>query len=303
MKIEVELANINRKHEKNRQRSTAREKQLLSLLLERGFEEPLQGILTKSGEIILLDGFKRLRCAMKLGISTAPFFSLGENEAVAILQILKTSNAKTLTMLEQASFVEELKSQHGLSTLEIANQLQRSKSWVLVRLNTKTELSESTAEAILSGKFPSYSYFYTLQPLMRISGIATKKDIDEFVKLTAGKNLSTREIELLSNAYFRGGDSNRDQIKNGNIGWYLQELKEKKQDELSAQPELSDKEKKVLRDLDIFQSSMVRLNIKLTSPTKLDNSSFFSQADLLVDGILCRIDKFTKTLKDFYDRP
>lgn len=297
LKIEVELANLNRKFEKNRQRSEAQEKQLLFSLMEKGFEEPLYGVQTKEGELILLDGFKRLRCALKLGIGVAPFFSLDENEAVAILRILKTSNAKTLTMLEQAAFVEELKTQHGISVAEIAKQLQRSKAWVLVRLKTHTEMSESTFEAILSGRFPFYSYFYTLHPFMRVTGVASKKDLDEFVSHTAGKGLSTRDIELLANAHFRGGDSMREQIKNGDIGWCLQELKERRRAESASQSGLTDIEKKVLRDLDMLQNCMGRLNLKFMTAKEMKNSSFHAQAEILVGGILSRIEKFVKTLR------
>lgn len=303
MKSEIELASVNRKHEKNRQKSSSREKQLSISIMEHGIEEPLLGVRTNSDEIILLDGFKRLRCALKLGIGFAPFRSLGENETVAILQILKISNAKTLTMMEQAAFVEELKAEHGLSVAEIATRLQRSKAWVNTRITARSEMSEATAKAILSGGFPFYSYFYTLHPYMRVAGVASKKDIDEFISFTAHHGLSTRDIDLLSNAYFRGGESIREQIKSGNLSWCLEELKTKRQASFASSSDLSDVEKKVLRDLDIFQGCMGRLSLKLPSLThgKL-NQSFQVQADLLVSGTLSRIENFTTTLRGFHDQ-
>jgi len=303
MKIEVELARVNRKYEGHRQKSESREKQLLLSILERGIEEPLHGVHCKSsGEAILLDGFKRLRCAIKIGTGSVPFLSINEDEATAILQMLRHSNAKSLTMLEQASFVEDLKSTHGLSVAEISTRLERSKAWVLVRLKTRSEMSETIVKAILSGSFPFYSYFYTLHPFMRITGVASKNEIDEFVSLTSGRGLSTRDIELLSNAYFRGGDVIKNQIKNGDIGWCLQKLKDQKL-AIAAEdaPSLSEVERKTLRDLDILRGCMARLSLKLAR-ADLKAPSFMAQSELLSDGILSRIEQFNIILRGFYDR-
>lgn len=305
MKTEVEITRLDRKHEKHRQKYESREKQLLLSIMERGIDEPLQGVIAESGQAILLDGFKRLRCAIKIGIGVVPFISVSEDEATAILLLLKNSNAKALTMLEQSAFVEELKSMHGLTVAEIATRLQRSKAWVLVRIKTRSEMSETTSTAILSGNFPFYSYFYTLHPFMRVTGVASKKEIDEFVTHTSGRGLSTRDIELLSNAYFRGSDSMRDQIKSGDLGWCLQELKDRRRLENVANSELSDVEKKILRDLDILQGCLGRLSLKLLRPEiagKMGQPGFLAQAELLAGGVLSRVEKFVEVLRDFYDR-
>lgn len=305
MKIEVETAKLNRKHEKHRQKSASREKALLVSLMERGIDEPLQGVLLPSGDAILLDGFKRLRSAIKLGMGMVPFVSVGEDEATAIFQILKHSNAKALTMLEQAAFVEELKSAHGLAVAEIAARLERSKAWVLVRLKTYSEMSEATSTAILSGKFPFYSYFYTLHPHMRVTGVASKKEVDEFVAHTSGRGLSTRDIELLSNAYFRGGDAMKNQIQNGDLGWCLQSLKDRKRQQDEGRADLSDVEKGILRDLEILQGCMGRVPLKLMRPEisrEKAEAGFLAQAELLAGGVLSRVEKFVEVLRGFYDR-
>ena len=305
MKTEIELARLNRKHEKHRQKFESREKQLLLSIMERGIDEPLRGVLAESGDAILLDGFKRLRCAIKLGMGVVPFLSISGDEVAAILQLLKHSNARALTMLEQAAFVEELKSIHGLTVAEIATSLERSKAWVLVRLKTRSEMSEATATAILSGNFPFYSYFYTLHPFMRVAGVASSKEIDEFVAHTAGRGLSTRDIDLLSNAYFRGGDSMKNQIKTGDLGWCLQELKERKQLETADNVELSEVEKKILRNLEILQSCLGRVPLLLTRPEIAGGNgkpAFRAQVELLAGGVLSRVERFVEVLRGFYDR-
>ncbi len=302
MKIEVEVAKVNRKHEEHRQRSASREKQLLLSIMERGIEEPLQGVLSSTGDAILLDGFKRFRCAVKIGMGSIPFVSVSDDEVAAILSLLKVSNTKALTMLEQSAFVEELKSVHGLSVAEIAKRLERSKAWVLVRIKARSEMSDATAKTILAGNFPFYSYFYTLHPFMRVTGVASKSEVDEFVSLTSGRGLSTRDIELLSNAYFRGGDSIKSQLKNGDVGWCLQKLKDQRQrDDAADVAALTEVEKKNLRDLEILQGCMARLYLKLSHPES-KNPSFLAQAELLAESILERIGRFSTVLRGFYDR-
>ena len=73
MKTEVEVNQLDRKHERHRQKSESREKQLLVSIMNQGIEEALSGVITNSGQIILLDGFKRLRSAIKIGLNAVPF--------------------------------------------------------------------------------------------------------------------------------------------------------------------------------------------------------------------------------------
>jgi hypothetical protein len=61
-------------------RNPSLEARLLASIAQRGIEEPLEGADTKEGSL-LLNGFRRCRCAPKLGIRMAPYASLGEDEA------------------------------------------------------------------------------------------------------------------------------------------------------------------------------------------------------------------------------
>lgn len=304
MRMEIEVTQIDRKHEGHRMKSEAVEKKLLAAIVSNGIEEPLSGVREGDGGAILLDGFKRLRVAIKVGIQIVPFIFLAEDEVTGIVQMIRVANAKQLSLLEQAAFVEDLKNVHGLSVAQISQRLQKSKAWVLVRLRTQAEMSPTTRSAILSGNFPFYSYFYTLHPFMRVSGIASKKDIDEFVSLTAAKGLSTRDIELLASAYFRGGNTIRAQLKNGDLSWCLEELKARNRESQGAD-DLSDVEKKILRDLEIVQGAMGRLVIKTSHPdveAGIKKPNFNSCASVLVEGVLSRNQKFVEVMRGFYDR-
>ena len=134
-------------------RNPAVEARLLASIAERGIEEALEGVDAAGGSI-LLNGFKRYRCALKLRIRMAHYASLGEDEAAAIVTLLRVSNDRSLTILEQARFIEELRQHNALSVADIAGQLARSKSWVSMRLGLMAEMSAVVREKLFRGEFP-----------------------------------------------------------------------------------------------------------------------------------------------------
>ncbi|MDI6782452.1 MAG: KorB domain-containing protein [bacterium] len=102
-----------------------------------------------------------------MNINIVPYTSLGSDEAMGIIQLLRISNAKSLTILEQASLIDELKKVHGMSAMEIAGQLERSKSWVSMRIGVLSQLSDCVRQKIFAGEFPLYAYMYTLRQFIR----------------------------------------------------------------------------------------------------------------------------------------
>ncbi len=295
MAEQVEISSFDLRYENFRMKSPGAEKALLMSIMEKGICDPLQGVDTKDGRI-LLDGFKRLRCARKLGIGIAPFVSIDNDEAFAIIKLIRISNEKSLSILEQARFVDELKGVHNMSTAEIAGLVERSKAWVSVRSGIVAEISDYILEQMFKGRFPVYSYMYTLRPFIRINGIQ-KKELDKFVKSVAGKNLSIRNIEILANGYFKGSDALREQIKNGHITWALGQLKQS----LVAPKGCSQLESAMLRDLEIVSKYMQRVTAK-TMHSKYEASAFFAQANLLTGGILRKSQSFLKAIRSFHDR-
>lgn len=133
MATEIEISSLDLRYEGYRMKNPALEGRLLASIVQRGIEEPLEGV-QGAGSLILLNGFKRYRCARQLQIRTVPFSSLGQEEVGAILNLLRVSNDKTLSILEQARFLSELKQTRRMSLGEIAESLCRSKAWVSMRL-------------------------------------------------------------------------------------------------------------------------------------------------------------------------
>lgn len=292
---QVEISSFDLRYEGYRLRSVGAEKALLLSICASGIREPLAGV-DKADQRILLDGFKRYRCAIKLNIGVVPYLSLADDEPAGIIELMRISNAKSLSILEQARLIDELINVHQMGNAEIAALLERSKAWVSVRSGIISQMSPKVMNQIFNGKFPVYSFMYTLRQFMRLNGVK-KAEIDEFVNAVAGKDLSTRDIDLLAHAFFKGSDEFREQIKNGNLSWGLRRLKQ------SYQPgaECTERERQVLKALEITQKYMRRL-ILICNDTRLKTNTFYAQANLLSGGILRQLDTFTQTIRQFYDR-
>ena len=292
---QVEITSLDLRYQDCRMRCPGAEKALLLSILEKGICDPLQGVDTKPCRI-LLDGFKRYRCAKKLGLGIVPYRSLSSDEVTGIIELIRMSNATSLGILEQAKLVDELKSVHHMSVSEIARLVDKSKGWVGMRLGIIGQMSPLVMGKIFDGKFPVYAYMYTLRRFIRMNAV-NKKEIDEFVASVAGKKLSIRDIELLAHGYFKGSDELRKQIKSGDILWALSRLKQTS----SNAGDCTELERQMLRELEITQKYMQRVTCK-SQDKRFTTSGFFAQANLLSGGILRQLDPFAQAIRQFYDR-
>jgi hypothetical protein len=295
MRESVELSSLDLRYEGHRLRDDAREARLLASIAERGIEEPLCGVDTSEARL-LLDGFKRCRSARKLGIACVPYLSLGEEEATGILGLMRVSTDKGLSILEQARFVVDLVSIHGMSVAEVAQRLSRSKGWVSMRRSLLEEMSPVIRPVLFRGALPVYSYLYTLRPFMRMNEVGPKP-VERFVEAVAGQRLSVRDIELLAHAYFRGPASLREAIEGGKLGWSLEQMKNVPQDREGC----NEFERGLLRDLQLVRKSMQRLMARCHDP-RLSGRAFFAQANLLTTGLLSTLTPFCERMKEFHDR-
>ena len=295
---EAEIHTISKKYESFRLRDKNREKYLLQSILEHGVREPLQCVQKDGPKYILLDGFKRLRCSYKLNIRMVPIVLLGGDEVSSILHLIRLSTQNTLSILEQASFVDELHRRYGLTVTDIADRLERSKAWVSVRLGIIGEMSQLVRKEVFSGRFPVRSYMYTLRQFTRVNSIPGK-EIDRFVSCVAAKGLSTRDIERLAYGYFRGGERLKRQIEEGNLEWTLRQM-QRSESACQAEEGLSEAEWAVIRDLELAQKYMSRIRYGL-SKEELSSKAFHARVLLLIEGLFDTVDKFQAQLRRFYD--
>lgn len=291
----VERSSLDLRYESYRLRNGAAEARLLASIAERDIEQPLRGVDTPQGRL-LLDGFKRYRCATKLGIECLPYASLGQEEALGIVSLMRVARHKTLSILEQARFVVELLTMHGMSIADVAEALSRSKAWVSMRRGLLKEMSQAVQDVLFRGGIPVYSYMVTLRPFMRINGVG-QDEIDQFVQVIAGQRLSVREIELLAHGYFRGPASLRQAIDQGNWKWSLEQMQT-----VPGDPEgCNDFERALLRDLERLLKLMQGLMTRCDD-SRLQTRDFHAQANLLTASLLSRRESFFKKMEEFYDR-
>jgi hypothetical protein len=286
----AETGEIDTHFEGCRLKDRKKEELLLASILEQGVKEPLQCIEKPGGEFILLDGFKRLRCAKKLGIEVVPVASLGEDAACGILQLIRSSASPGLTVFEQAALVDELNRSYEMGVREIARQLDKSAGWVAMRLGLIERMSPAVKKERLSGKFPVRSYMYTLRVFTRVN---TAKDVNAFVKAVSGKGLSIREIDMLAGGYFKGNAELKEQILEGNIDWTLRQLGQKEP------APFDDTQDKALKDLKLAEGCIRRIPYKL-GDGQLKTEAFFEAAAPVILTILKKLTFFRETLEEFH---
>jgi len=291
----VERSSLDTRYESHRMRDADREARLLASIAQRGIEEPLSGVDTSDGRL-LLNGFKRYRCAQKLGLELVPYLSLGDQEAAGIVNLMRVSQDKDLSILEQAKFVVDLLSVHEMSVADVAESVSRSKAWVSMRRSLLAELSDGIERILFRGAFPVYSYMYTLRQFMRMNSVS-RDEIERFMTAVAGKRLSLREIELLAHGYFRGPAALREAIDGGKWRWSLDQMQRVPHDSEGC----SEFEQGLLKDLQSLQKSMQRVMTKCDDQ-RLKSRAFHAQANLLTGGLLSQFPPFLERMKEFYDR-
>lgn len=309
MTAEIEICVLDLRYESCRMKDPRLEGRLLSSIAERGIERPLEGVaVEEGGHGVLLNGFKRYRCARKLGKATVPYTSVGSDAATGILNLLRPSNTKALNILEEARFIDELAKGSGMSVAGIAAELSRSKAWVSMRLGLIAQMSPAVSRELFAGRFPVYAYMYALRPFMRMNGVESREsrksreEIDSFVRAVSGKKLSVREIEQLAHGFFRGPESFRREILAGNLALSLEEVREAAA-EVAADPEVcSEFERVLLGDLEQTGKYMQRVMGKSRHDSQLKSRAFFAQCHLLSAGILSLSNAFIQSIRDLHDR-
>jgi hypothetical protein len=292
----VDLSELDLRYENCRMKQPKKEERLLLSILKKGIREPLRGV-ESNGTPCLLDGFKRLRSAKKLGIAVVPYQSLGNDEATGIIELMRESLSQGLPVIEQVKLVEALKSDHGWSVRDSADYLGKSSAWVSIRVTMNRQLPEKAAGHILAGRFPPRAYLYTILPFTRVNRIKTEQ-VEQFIDLMAGQDLSTREIDQLAKTYFQGKPEIKKQIEKGNLKWVLECLNQKPR---PANPDSDPLEQNILHNLHrVFTGISTLLQ---QSRSKIPKSgSFLAQANLMVQEIENTITPFLTTIRRFNDR-
>ncbi len=108
---------------------------------------------------------------------------------------------------------------------------------------------------------------------------------------------SVREIDGLAHGFFRGPDSFRQEILQGNLKLALQLM-----DQMPPDPEgCSEFERIFIQDLESLQKGVLRILSK-SQDQRLQSRAFMAQVNLLSAAILSRNTAFLNNLRILYDR-
>ena len=249
----IEKNQIDLRYQSFRLPDKRQENKLLNDISQTGIQHPLKGVM-KENIFILMDGFKRYRVSMKLKIDILPISILASDEAEGMVKLIKAPDTRPLHFLEEVKLVTELYCVHKLSIREIAKKLNRSLGWVSSRRGLYDHFSNKTWNLIFTEKLPVSTLVDTFRMFRRLNK-ASKKKIDEFADIVAGKGLSFRSIEKLAHAWFSGNEDLKKQIKEGDLNWVVEKLED---------TGLSGNEKELVKDLVIIKKYIERLTIKVT---------------------------------------
>jgi ParB/RepB/Spo0J family partition protein len=295
--MEVEITSIDMRFEHTRFKDAASERKLAASIMERDILEPLQVIVNEpEHRYILLDGFKRYRCAKKLEKGIVPVEQISDDIVTGILVLLRRNNSRGLTTMEQAALIDELHNRYGLRVQEIAMRLEHSCAWVSVRLNMINEMSDLIRQKIMDGALPARAYMYGIRSFTRVKRVSGER-VDDFVKAVSGKGLSTRELFFLARAYFTGGTAIERVILEGDVHRALKLVME----DTDPVPTLDTDQQEFIKDLRSAAISMRRVTANADTINTVPASGLV-QVNLWSNTILANLNDFTKTIKDIYDR-
>jgi ParB/RepB/Spo0J family partition protein len=294
---QLETNAIDLRLEHTRCKNPQTERRLLASIMERDIEEPLTvAPCDIAHTFVLLDGFKRYRCAKKLGKATIPAQIIATDVPCAIFHLIRRQESHSLSTLEQAALIQELNQCYSLSIYDIAVQLNRSPSWVSMRIGMLEEMSPLVRDKIVSGAFAARAYMYGIRGFTRVNKTPQER-IDALVTALSGKGLSTRELILLSRAYLTGGKAVEGLITEGSVRRALQILTTAPPD--SGDPPLDAPQQDfivalstILTNIDRVKATTIHIR-KVPVPCR-------ERINNLSGAIVQKLDEFSTVIKDLY---
>lgn len=294
----LELTMIDTRLEHTRCRNAAVEKRLLASIMERDILEPVEVAGTgNESSYVLVDGFKRYRCAKKLSKHIIPAYCIATDIAGGVVSFLRRSSRGGVSALEEAALIEELYKRYGMTIYDIAHHTGRSPAWVSMRLNMLEGLSDLVRRKILTGAFPARAYMYGVKGFTRVNTIPQQR-VDDFVRATSSKGFSTRELFVLCRAFFTGGPGIERLVLEGDVHKALRIIKEGI--DAHAIPGIQTEQQVVLQDLESVFTAMKRTIAHRESLSI--NPEVNLHCNYITRMILNCLDTFSQVIRDLHDR-
>jgi ParB/RepB/Spo0J family partition protein len=205
--MDLEFHQIDLRYETLRLRDPRREQQLAASILAIGQQAPVV-VVHSAGQIILVDGFKRLRALKRLKHDTvqATTWDLEEREALLLGRLMRTTAAES--PMEQGWLLRELKDRFGMGQEELARRFDRTAGWVSRRIALIRNLPEDLQKRVRDGQIASDTAMKVLVPLSRDN----RRDSLVIGEAIARAHLSTRQAQVLYAGWRRGNAEVRERI-------------------------------------------------------------------------------------------
>jgi ParB/RepB/Spo0J family partition protein len=296
----LELNTLDTRFEHTRTRNPAAERKLLSSITERDVLDPIQVVASeKNDTYVIVDGFKRYRCASKLKMGTIPAVIIANDTVEGIITFIRRQHRSGLNILDQAALVEELHTRYHLSIYDIANKLDRAPSWVSMRMGMFKDLTPFVRKKIMSGAFPARVYMYSIKRFTRVNRIP-KERVDTFVKAVSGQGICTRDLIILSEAFFSENKTIETLLSEGDIRQALHLIKNK-QEEVDPDNQYNHFQRSMLQCLKNITYDMGSL-IRNSPKTTYENQLFSKDVHIWSSAVQKYLHIFPVTIKELYDR-
>jgi hypothetical protein len=291
------LSDLDLRFEHLRQRDYQAERILLESIRLCGIATALVVITDSTSQRpILIDGFKRCRCAANLGIDSVPLQSIEADIKTGLLLFLRQCRQHGLTDLEYAAVIDQLHKSHAMTLSAIASFLGCSVAWVSLRHGLLEQMSLTVRRLILAGKLPLRCWLYAMRPFTRVKGV-DQTVVDRLVCAVAGKALSTRQLFLLTHAYFTGSPLIRQKIEDGHLQQVLAALRGMALDD----PARRTPDGQIIEELGQARCCIDRL-IAILPKAQAGDEAICLESNIIAGAILRSMRNFVHIVKEYYDR-
>ena len=149
----------------------------------------------EDGRLVLIDGFVRVLAAKRVGLSELAVEVVQVDGVQMKAQVYLRNRERGLQLVEVCRLVRELVEVDGLSQVEVADLLERHKSWVCRRLALFRRLSAKLVEEVELGELPAGS-------LCRLAELPERNQ-EELWAAARSHGVSGRDVGLLADLWRR----------------------------------------------------------------------------------------------------
>ena len=201
--MDVEFHQLDLRYESLRARHLDRYRRLVGSLAAHGQKTPIVVVAQAEAQdrlprYVVIEGHETVRALKRLHQDTvrATVWNLDEAEALLLARALRIADSETA--LEQGWLLSELRTTFSLQ--ELAQQFDRSLSWVSRRLALVQDLPEAVQRLVRQGKIGAHAAMRYLVPMARQSA----PDCERLALAMAQEKFTSSEVKRLYKAWRKG---------------------------------------------------------------------------------------------------